>query len=218
MLDSALYPVFLKLRDRRVLLVGGGTVAASKLRALLDAGAIVTVVAPFVSRSIHAWQQASPHRVTIATRAFEIADLDDAWFVVAAGPPDVNRDVAREAEARRLFVNAVDDPSNASAYLGGVVRRDDVTIAISTDGRAPALAGLLREGVDALLPRDLDQWMARACALRTTWRQASIPMPDRRPLLLEALVDLYRQRAASGAGARASAEAPVAAANVEGHA
>ena len=60
--------------------------------------------------------------------------------------------MAAAADARQVFVNAVDDPANASAYLGGVVRRGGVTLAISTDGHAPALAGLLREGLDALLP------------------------------------------------------------------
>ena len=69
---------------------------------------------------------------------------------------DVNRQVLAAAERRQLFVNAVDDPAHATAYLGGVVRRDGVTIAISTDGRAPALAGLLREALDAWLPADLD--------------------------------------------------------------
>ena len=68
---------------------------------------------------------------------------------MAAATPEVNRDVARLAEARHVFVNAVDDPPNATAYLGGVVRRDGVTLAISTAGHAPALAGLLREALDA---------------------------------------------------------------------
>ena len=82
-------------------------------------------------------------------------------------PREVNRHVAAAAEARRIFVNAVDDPPNASAYLGGVIRRSGVTIAISTSGEAPALAGVLREGIDALLPADLDRWTACARDLRT---------------------------------------------------
>ena len=72
-----------------------------------------------------------------------------------------------EAKQRQVFVNAVDDPANASAYLGGVVRRAGVTFAISTDGRAPALAGLLREGLDAALPEEeLEAWVAEAERLR----------------------------------------------------
>jgi len=119
------------------------------------------------------------------------SDLDGAWFVVAAATPDVNTRVARAAEARHLFVNAVDDPPNASAYLGGVVRRAGVTLAISTDGHAPALAGLLREGFDALLPADLDRWMDTARSIRRAWKANGTPMHDRRPQLLDALVALY---------------------------
>jgi len=181
-----LFPVFLKLNGRRVLLVGGGHVAASKLRALLDAGAHVTVVAPSILDEI----AAAP--VTIARRAFSPKDLNGAWFVVAAATPDVNRDVALCAGQRGIFVNAVDDVQNASAYLGGVVRRDGVTVAVSTDGAAPALAGLLREGLDALLPADLDAWMTCARDTRRTWLADRIPMSQRRPLLLDALVSLYR--------------------------
>jgi uroporphyrin-III C-methyltransferase/precorrin-2 dehydrogenase/sirohydrochlorin ferrochelatase len=114
--------------------------------------------------------------------------------VVAAAPPDVNRHVLASAEARRLFVNAVDDPPNATAYLGGVVRREDVTIAISTGGRAPALAGLLREALDQWLPRDLDTWLAAADEARRAWRRDGVPMEQRRPLLLETLNKLYDAR------------------------
>src|SRR6185436_18125170 len=159
-----LFPVFLKLSGRPVVVVGGGPVAASKLEALLKADADVTVVAPEVHAAIRA------AGVRIETRAFQPSDLDGAWLVVSAATAEVNADVAREAERRHLFVNAVDDPANASAYLGGVVRRAGVTIAISTSGDAPALAGVLREGIDAVLPPDLDRWTSCAVDLRKTWK------------------------------------------------
>ena len=141
-----MYPVFLKLQGRRVVMVGGGKVAAGKLDGLLAAGAQVTVVAPEIRPELE------QPGVTLVRRAFEAADLDGAWYVVAAAPADVNRQVGAAADERRVFVNAVDDPAQATAYLGGVVRRAGVTIAISTEGRAPALAGLLREALDASLP------------------------------------------------------------------
>ena len=181
-----LFPAFLKLEGRRTVVVGGSAVAASKVRALLDASADVVVVAPEVSANI---KRAG---VSVVQRAFEPADLDDAWLVVAAATPDVNRQVARAAENRRVFVNAVDDPPNASLYLGGVIRRAGVTVAISTDGHAPALAGLLREGLDAVLPTDhLERWMQEATRLRGVWRSEGVPMAERRPQLLNSLVRLY---------------------------
>jgi uroporphyrin-III C-methyltransferase / precorrin-2 dehydrogenase / sirohydrochlorin ferrochelatase len=190
-----LLPLFLHLRGRRVVLVGAGPVGASKLTQLLSAGADVRVIAP----EVHPDVAAAP--VAIERRAFVPSDLDEAWFVVAAATPDVNRQVAQAAEERRIFVNAVDDPPNATAYLGGVVRRDGVTLAISTNGEAPAIAGLLREGLDALLPRDLMTWMETARESRQVWRRDGVPMEQRRPLLLKALNRLYAARE-GGAAAR----------------
>jgi uroporphyrin-III C-methyltransferase/precorrin-2 dehydrogenase/sirohydrochlorin ferrochelatase len=166
-----LLPLFLKLGGRLVLVVGDEAVIAPKRDALRRAGAEV--------------------RERTAA-AFTEADLDGVWLVVTAAAADVNARIAELAEARRIFVNAVDDPPNASAYLGGVVRRDGVTIAISTSGDAPALAGLLREGIDALLPADLDRWTAAARDARRDWKARGVPMADRRPLLLDALVALYQ--------------------------
>jgi len=183
--QATLFPAFLKLAGRRVVLVGGGPVAAAKLEGLLAAGADVTVVAPEVRTEI---ERAG---VRIQRRAFVASDLDGAWYVVAAAPADVNRAVLEAAEERRVFVNAVDDPRHATAYAGSIVRRHGVTIAISTDGRAPALAGLLREALDAWLPADLDRWMAAADAARRTWKAEQVPIEQRRPMLLEMLVKLY---------------------------
>jgi len=196
-----LFPVFLKLAGREVLMVGAGPVATSKLPALLEAGARVRVVAPDMTDEI-ANAGVERHR-----RPFRDHDVDGAWLVVAAATPEVNLAVARAAESRCIFVNAVDDPVPASAYLGGVVRRAGVTVAISTDGHAPAIAGLLREGLDALLPGDLDRWMTEARELRQQWKAGGVPMEARRPQLLEALNRLYEARGQAGP-ASSSAVAP----------
>ena len=171
------------------MVVGGGPVATSKLNALQNAGAQITVIAPDITADIEA------AGVTVLRRPFRDTDLDGAWLAVAAATPSVNRAVARAGEARQIFVNAVDDPPNASLYLGGVVRRAGVTFAISTDGRAPAIAGLLREGLDAILPEnDLEQWMSKAALLREEWTANEVPMSQRRPALLQSLVDLYEPK------------------------
>lgn len=183
-----MYPVFLKLSGRRVLLVGGGRVAAGKLASLLADGAQVTVVAPDVRSEL---QQPG---VRIVRREFAPADLDDVWYAVAAAPPEVNAQVLAAAEQRRVFVNAVDDPAHASAYAASVVRRAGVTVAFSTAGRAPALAGLLREALDAWLPADLESWMIASDEARREWKRDGVPMEERRPMLLETLNRLYEQK------------------------
>ena len=182
---SELLPIFLNLAGRDVLLVGGGRVAEAKLRQLLAAGARVRVVAPAISSTIRG------AGVDTRERGFDPVDLDGAWLVVAAATPEVNRLVADAAESRRVFVNAVDDPVNATAFLSGVVRREGVTLAISTSGDAPALTALLRESLDAVLPRDLAAWIATARDQRIEWRRDRVPMDERKPLLLHALNAIY---------------------------
>jgi uroporphyrin-III C-methyltransferase/precorrin-2 dehydrogenase/sirohydrochlorin ferrochelatase len=196
-----LLPLFLNLAGRRVVLVGGGSVAAAKLQQLLAAGASVYVVAPEVAASIANASTAGVSDITIARRPFTPGDLDGAWLVVAAATPEVNSAVAAAAEARRLFVNAVDDPANASAYLSGVIRRDGFTLAVSSNGEAPGLTALLRQGLDELLPRrDLARWLREARKQRRRWKADAVPMEQRRPLLLDALNRLYEGRREKGPG------------------
>jgi uroporphyrin-III C-methyltransferase/precorrin-2 dehydrogenase/sirohydrochlorin ferrochelatase len=185
MTSPRLFPVFLKLAGRKVVVVGAGKVAAGKLPALLASHADVVVVAP------EACDEVVRTGVRLERRSFVPSDLDGSWYAVAAATPSVNAEVARAAEERRVFVNAVDDKAAASAYLGSVIERGGVTVAFSTAGEAPAVAGLLREGIDAILPTDLDRWVAEAESLRAGWKAASVPMSNRRPLLLQALNKIY---------------------------
>ena len=165
-----MFPMFLDLYGRAVVLVGAGTIADQKRRRLVEAGADVRTVRP---------------------EAFVPGDLDGAWLVVAVASAEINKAVAAAAAERRLFLNTADDPANASAFLGGVLRRSGVTVAISTDGAAPALTSLLREGIDELLPEDLEAWMAIARASRVTWKNDGVALDARKPLLLKALNELY---------------------------
>ncbi len=190
--QPALFPLFLKLSGRQVLVVGGGPVATAKVGALLETGAKILVVAPDFRPELEALAKLG--KIRIERRSFHASDLGSVWLAVAAAVPEVNRVVAAAAESRRLYVLAVDDPSAASAYGAGILRRGGVTVAVSTDGRAPALAGLVREGLDALLPEDLSDWSAEAQRQRAVWRSAGTPMAQRRPMLLDALNRLYDAR------------------------
>ena len=166
-----MFPAFLNLRSRRVVVVGGGPVAASKLDALLAAGADVTVVAPEVVPEIER------PGVTVVRRPFEDADLDGAWWVVAAAPAEVNRRVRAAADARRIFVNAVDDPAARDGISGW--RRAAATASRSRFRPTAARLrwpGLLREGMDAWLPGDLGEWLSAADAARREWKERSVPM------------------------------------------
>jgi uroporphyrin-III C-methyltransferase/precorrin-2 dehydrogenase/sirohydrochlorin ferrochelatase len=182
-----LFPAFLDLVGRRVLVVGGGSVAASKIPRLVEAGAHIVVVAPQLVADIEHLP------VDIHRRQFAPADLDGCWYVVSAAPPSINADVVREAEARGIFVNAVDDPQHATAFAGSGFRRGPVTVAMSTGGEAPALARVLREALERLIGRDVEDWTALAAALRHDWRRERRPMNERRDGLLEALAQLHKE-------------------------
>ena len=140
------YPVNLVVAGRRCVVVGAGRIAARKVESLLDAGAVVTVVAPAVGDEIRAWAEAG--RLTLEERPFAPADLDGAWLAVTAtDDPAVNRAVFDAGEERRTFVNSADDPANCSFTLMSVVRRGDLVVTVGTNGRSPALATYLKEHV-----------------------------------------------------------------------
>jgi uroporphyrin-III C-methyltransferase/precorrin-2 dehydrogenase/sirohydrochlorin ferrochelatase len=183
-----LFPAFLDLVGRRVLVVGAGPVAASKVPRLLEAGAHVVVVAPDIVDELID----SP--IEIHRRPFEPGDLDGAWYVVSAAPPAVNRRVLQEAATRGIFVNAVDDPRHATAFAGSGFRRGPVTVAMSTGGDAPALARLLREALERIVGPDVEDWTAVAARLRVDWRRARVPMERRRDLLLATFAEMHRDR------------------------
>jgi uroporphyrin-III C-methyltransferase / precorrin-2 dehydrogenase / sirohydrochlorin ferrochelatase len=171
-----LYPLFLRLRDRRVLVVGGGTVATRKVAELVDAGAHVIVVAP----------ETAIEGVEVRRRPFQESDLDDVWLVIAAtNDSEVNAAVASAAESRRIFVNAVDDPPNASAFFGAVIRRAPFLVAISSSGELPAMSRLIREILESVLPEE--RWIERARALRREWKAKKTPMSERFGQLVRAI-------------------------------
>lgn len=158
------YPVYLNLAGKRCVILGGGTIAQGKLAALRDAGARITVISPQVTDGIKraaqrghiAWQQ----------REYAPGDLDGAFIAVAATNVwHVNRRIYEEAEARGVLLNVVDDPDQCTFIAPSIVRRDPITLAISTGGASPALARKMRETLSearVLQWADLADVLARA--------------------------------------------------------
>jgi len=145
--DPPLFPLFVDLRQRRVLVVGGGAVAARKVAALLASGANVALVAPSLDLALEALVSAG--EITHLGDTFRPEQLDAVWLVVAAtNAPEVNRAVADAAQARQRWVNVVDDAQLASAQLPARVQRGPLQIAISSGGAAPMLARHLRERLE----------------------------------------------------------------------
>ena len=154
----SLFPIFVKLQNRLVVVVGGGTVAEGKISGLLTAGARVRVIAPEANASITGLVQ--QERIEWRVKAFEPADLEDAFLVIAAtSASGVNDAVYREADARGILCNAVDDVEHCHFYYGSVVQRGDLQIAISTNGRSPALAQRLRKELENQFGPEYEAWL-----------------------------------------------------------
>lgn len=159
------FPLFCRLQGRRCLLVGAGDVAERKARLLLDAGADLWVGAIDFSPAFRQW--AEQKAVTLLPGHFDPAWLTGSWLVVAATNDDaVNQKVAEAAEKQQIFCNLVDAPQQASAIMPSIVDRSPLMVAVSSGGRAPVLARLLREKLEAMLPQHLGQLAQRAGTLR----------------------------------------------------
>ena len=181
--EAKLYPIFLKLEGRGVLVVGAGTVAEQKIHWLVSARARVRVVAPDATETIRAW--ADEGKVEWLRRTFEEADAHGAWLVIAAtSDAAVQARAAAAAERLHVFVVAVDDPRHASAYSGAVVERAPFTVALSSSGATPALTRLLREMIEELLPAE--DWVGEAKALRAKWLAEGTPVGGRFAELVKA--------------------------------
>lgn len=151
--EHPLYPVNLVVDGRPCLVVGGGRVAAGKVRGLLEAGARVTVVAPEIDPAIAALEG-----VAIERRAYRRGDVAGYRFAVAAtGDPRINQAVYDDGETAGVWVNAADDPARCSAILPARIRQGRLTVTISTGGHSPAVASWLRERLAAELGPEYDQ-------------------------------------------------------------
>ena len=138
------YPVYLNLAGKRCVILGGGTIAQGKIAALRDAGATITVISPDATAGIK--RAAERGDITFQQREYREGDLDGAFIAVAATNVwHVNRQIYEEAEQRGVLLNVVDDPDQCSFIAPSIVRRDPVTLAVSTGGASPALARKLRE-------------------------------------------------------------------------
>jgi precorrin-2 dehydrogenase / sirohydrochlorin ferrochelatase len=147
---SAWYPVFMRLSGRRCVVVGGGSVAARKARALIDADAEVVVVAPRVTPELQGLE--SHGALVIHPRAYRAGDLKGALLVFAAtNDRAVNAQVTADARAAGALVNSADDPQSCDFTVPATARRGEVTVAVSTGGRSPAFARQLREEIEAWL-------------------------------------------------------------------
>ena len=147
------YPIFLDLKDRPCLVVGGGPVAERKVETLLGAGARVTVVSPGTTGRLKAWEKRGSIRYV--KREYQWGDLIGYQLAfVATDDGEVNAAVAWEGRERGVWVNAADDPANCDFILPSVLRRGALVVAVATGGASPALSRAIREELEAYFTDD----------------------------------------------------------------
>src|SRR5437868_9112244 len=149
---TAFYPVFLDLRGRRAVVIGGGAVAEQKVHSLIAAGAHVTLVSPETTPALA--DLARRGAIELRRRPYRPGDLAGAWLAIAASDDrSVNEAVWAEAERVGVPLNAVDDLEHCSFIAPAIHREGDITVAVSTGGKSPALAGRLRQRIARLVGR-----------------------------------------------------------------
>lgn len=180
-------PVSLRLEDRPVTVVGGGQVATSRVRALLECGARVRVISPSPSAGIRELAQAGT--IVLEARPYQSGDLEGSDLVMSATDDSaVNHAVWEEASQKGIWVNVADDPAHCDFIMPSILRRGDLSIAVSTSGRSPALAVRLRQRLGRLIGPEYARLVEMLDEARETVRER-VPDPAVRKRLLYRLVD-----------------------------
>jgi len=177
-----LFPIFVKLSGRQVLVVGGGAVGEAKIRTLLDTGAQIRVVALQANPAVREWADAGA--IGLEERAFLAADLEGAFLVVAAtSSRELNKLIFDETQRRGILCNVVDVPELCDFFYPAVVRRGDLQIAISTAGQSPLLAQRIRKRLEQQFGPEYEGWVAELGKLRREVLSSDLPAERKRELL-----------------------------------
>jgi len=181
------YPIFIELENRRVLVVGGGPVAERKVEALLDAGARITVVSPDVTDRL--MELANSSRLIWHQRKFHSSDLDGASLVISATDDAATQaEVASDAAAKNILVNTVDKPELCDFIVPSMLRRGEITVAISTSGKSPALAAELRRRLDSVVTDAMARTAFVLGAIRSEVHDR-FPDSEQRKRVFEMIID-----------------------------
>lgn len=197
---SNLFPMFLKLKGKRCLVVGAGNVGEPKIGGLIDTGAHIRVIALRASETVQGWAQAG--KISLELRAFDADDLDGTFLaVVATASRALNESIYRVAQRRGVLCNVVDVPEYCDFYYPAVVRRGDLQIAISTNGRSPSLSQKLRQQLEQQFGPGYARWVAELGETRKLVMASDLD-PERKKELLHSLASREAVKAAIAESAK----------------
>jgi len=191
---KSLFPMFVKLDGRQVLVVGARQVGEPKIRGLLPTGAKIRVVAHKASEAVQEWARLG--QIVLEERDFVLSDLDNVFLVVVAtSSRDLNEFVFGGAQSRRILCNVVDVPEQCDFYYPAVVQRGDLQIAISTSGQSPSLAQKIRQQLERQFGPGYANWVAELGETRRKILASSLD-PERKRELLQSLASVEAFEAA----------------------
>jgi len=160
------YPIFVNLKDQPCTVIGGGKIAEGKVEGLLDAGAMITVISPALTPALQ--NLADEKQFTYIERIYQNGDLDGAFMVICATDQnDINHRVWLDASENHQLVNVVDDTPRCNFIAPAILRKGDLSIAISTGGKAPAMAVRLKEFLDKNIGPEYARFLELAGQLRS---------------------------------------------------
>ncbi|MFN8473532.1 MAG: bifunctional precorrin-2 dehydrogenase/sirohydrochlorin ferrochelatase [Anaerolineae bacterium] len=199
------YPVYLNLVGRRAVVIGGGHIAEGKVENLLAAEACVFVVAPRLTKRLQRLRDEI--RISHIAREYQVGDLEGAFIAISATDDrDTNARVWQEAMEHNVLMNVVDDTPHCNFIAPSILRRGDLTVAISTSGKAPAVAVRLREQLETMIGPEYAQFLTLAGAARAPLLARTPDFEERKALwyrLVDSDVfDLLRRGDEAGARAR----------------
>src|SRR5580693_7112421 len=194
---KSLFPMFVKLDGRQVLVVGAGQIGEPKIRGLLPTGAKIRVVAHKASEAVREWARVG--QIVLEERDFLLSDLDKVFLVVVAtSSRDLNEFVFGEARSRRILCNVVDVPEQCDFYYPAVVQRGDLQIAVSTSGQSPSLAQRIRQQLERQYGPGYAHWVAELGETRRKVLASDLD-PERKRFLLQSLASVEAFEAALAA-------------------
>ncbi|MBN1435997.1 MAG: bifunctional precorrin-2 dehydrogenase/sirohydrochlorin ferrochelatase [Sedimentisphaerales bacterium] len=187
-MEKPLYPIFIDLSNRQVVVIGGGNIATHKVQSLLATKAEIVVIAPQLTTELQ--QLAQQNRITTHQRPYQSGDLDSAHLVICAtNQPDINQRVRADADAIRVFCNVVDDPQHCSYYTPSVAQQGPLTLAVSTTGICPSLAKRLRQQLQQQFGPQYAKLLLTLDQLRRQLKDQLPHDPQKRKTIIEAFLD-----------------------------
>ena len=177
------YPAMLNLKNKKCAVIGGGTVALRKCLTLLECEALIKVISLEFQKE---FKEFDPEDVLLINDVFKTQYIEDCFLVIAATEDnDVNREISRYCDENRILVNVADEPDLCSFIAPAYIKRGDLVISISTEGKSPALAKKIKEEIGKYYPPEYSEYVETMGLIRTEILKKGYPLQERMKILSE---------------------------------